>query len=292
MIPQEISEAVTLDLQAYTGKSLQLYAPSALGGGSINQACRLRTNAGDFFLKYNLADKYPGMFEAEARGLGLIRATGCIGTPEVIAWGNTGDYTYLLLSYLQSGREHRDYWEDFALRLAQMHLNQGPSFGLDHNNYIGSLPQCNAVHPDWPGFFASERLEPQARMAFDQGLLAHHLITRLERLYSLLASIFPREPPCLVHGDLWSGNFLTGPDGRAYLIDPAVYYGHREMDIAMSKLFGGFHFHFYAAYTKAWPLEPGWQGRVDLCNLYPLLVHLNLFGTSYLQPVERTLKAF
>ncbi|MBE0640750.1 MAG: fructosamine kinase family protein [Bacteroidales bacterium] len=292
MIPQEIIEAVRQDLFAHTGKMPEIYAPSSLSGGSINQAYRLRTSAGDFFMKYNQAERFPLMFETEARGLQLIGNTRTISVPEVITSGIAGEYSYLLINYITSGKQLRDYWEDFALRLAQLHRNYGESFGLDHDNYIGSLPQHNKQLSDWPSFFAEQRLEVQVKRAFDEGNISRDTLRRFSNLYVRLASIFPEEPPCLVHGDLWSGNFITDPEGRACLIDPAVYYGHREMDIAMSKLFGGFHFNFYAAYAKAWPLEPGWQGRIDICNLYPLMVHVNLFGNSYLAPVERCLKAF
>jgi fructosamine-3-kinase len=292
MIPRELIDAVRNDLLIHTGKQPEIYAPSALGGGSINQAFRLRTSIGDYFLKYNFAAKYPLMFETESRGLRLIADTQTIGVPGVISSGTAGEYSYLLLTYISPGPQIREYWEDFALRLAQLHRNYGKAFGLDHDNYVGSLPQLNDQHPDWASFFAEQRLEVQAKLAFDAGLIDRQTLKRFSNLYSRLSSIFPVEPPCLIHGDLWNGNYLTDDEGRACLIDPAVYYGHREMDIGMSKLFGGFHFNFYAAYTKAWPLEPGWQARVDICNLYPLMVHVNLFGGSYLEPVQRCLRAF
>lgn len=291
-LPVTLEQAVSLELSQYLGKPVVLYAPSALGGGSINHALRLRSSAGDFFLKWNDAHLYPGMFEAEARGLGLLTASNKIKIPKVIASGKTGTYTWLLLEFISSGKERQDFWEDFGQSLASLHSQTSRSFGLDHDNYIGSLSQSNKQHPGWSDFFIEERLQIQSRLARDAGLLDSTTSRKLEHLYKRMDDIFPQEPPSLIHGDLWSGNFMVGDDGHVCLIDPAVYYGHREMDIAMTKLFGGFHFNFYGAYTKSRPLEAGWQSRVDICNLYPLMVHLNLFGKGYLGSIERTLEKF
>jgi fructosamine-3-kinase len=290
MIPPALEKEIQKQLSDHTGKNITLFAPSPLGGGSINRAFRLRTSAGDFFLKYNLKETYPGMFEKEARGLRLLRQTKTIGIPEVIATGHSDTHSFLLLEYLEAGKEVREYWEDFALNLARLHRYSTESFGLDHDNYIGSLPQHNASHSRWVDFFIEQRLEVQLKRARDKGMADAALCKSFERLYLRLPQILPEEKPSLLHGDLWSGNYLPGPEGRACLIDPAVYYGHREMDIAMSKLFGGFHFRFYAAYDQAWPMQPGWQGRMDICNLYPLMVHVNLFGGGYLGDVKRILK--
>lgn len=292
MIPESLGNAIVRELSSHTGEVTELYAPSVLGGGSINQAYRIRTSAGNFFLKFNQSALYPGMFETEARGLKLLADSGAIHIPAVIASGQTEEHSFLLLEYIESAMEIGEYWEDFALRLAQLHRTAGAYFGLDHDNYIGSLEQFNDPRSDWCTFFAEQRLEVQVKLARDKGNIDRDIVKRFGNLYTRLASIFPKEKPSLIHGDLWSGNFITDEEGRACIIDPAVYYGHREMDIAMSKLFGGFHFNFYAAYNKAWPLEPGWQGRVDICNLYPLMVHLNLFGSGYRGSVERILKAF
>ena len=292
MIPPALENEIQKKLSGHTGEDVTLFAPSTLGGGSINRAFRLRSSAGDFFLKYNLKEAYPGMFEKEARGLRLLHQTKTIGIPEVIATGHSDTHSFLLLEYLEAGKEVREYWEDFAINLAHLHRQSAASFGLDHNNYIGSLPQHNGTYDRWVDFFIEQRLEVQLKQARDKGLVDKALEKAFERLYLRLPQIIPEEKPSLVHGDLWSGNYLTGPEGRVCLIDPAVYYGHREMDIAMSKLFGGFHFRFYAAYDQAWPMQPGWQGRMDICNLYPLMVHVNLFGGGYLGDVKRILKRF
>lgn len=292
MIPSDIENIILGKLESHLGSRPEMYAPSYIGGGSINQACKLRTSEGDFFLKWNDRDRYPAMFETEAMGLKLMAASKSIKIPEVIAVGEGDEHSFIILELIESGPKVRDYWEDFAMRLAQMHRNTGPYFGLDHDNYIGSLKQYNEPRKDWVSFFIEQRLEKQVRLARDHGRIPSDTMKVFEKLYRQLPGIFPEEKPSLIHGDLWSGNFITDNEGRACILDPAVYYGHREMDIGMSKLFGGFHFNFYAAYNKAWPMENGWQGRVDICNLYPLMVHVNLFGGGYLSSVQRTLKQF
>lgn len=292
MIPSALEKILPLYLEKHLGVRPQLFAPSFIGGGSINQACRLRSSEGDFFVKWNNTKAYPGMFEKEAWGLQLLASSKAIRLPETIDNGEAGEFSFLLLEYIDSGKEIKDFWEDFAMRLALMHRSSAEQFGLDHNNYIGSLEQFNAFRPDWVTFFIEQRLEIQLKLALDKGKIEKTLLSKFEKLFKELPSIFPIEKPALIHGDLWSGNFMCAENGQVCIIDPAVYYGHREMDIAMSKLFGGFHFNFYAAYNRAWPLEAGWQGRVDICNLYPLMVHVNLFGASYLESVKRTLRAF
>ena len=157
---------------------------------------------------------------------------------------------------------------------------------------MGSLPQANTFHSDWSSFFIEERLEPQLVAARDSGYFSSHDDERFQRLFKSFPSICPAEKPSLVHGDLWSGNYIVSDEGRACLIDPAVYYGHREVDIAMTTLFGGFDPEFYSSYDEAFPMEKGWEDRLEIYNLYPLLVHLNLFGAGYLGSIERIIRRF
>lgn len=292
MLPGQLEDELCQILSRYRGEAVSMFAPSAVGGGSINHALKIRTTAGHFFLKYNDNGRYPGMFEAEAKGLKLLSAAASMKVPEVIATGISGNTAWLLLEYLETGPEKPYFWEDFGQSLAALHAHSAEKFGLDHDNYIGSLAQSNKSHDSWVSFFTGERLIVQTRLARDAGLLDRSQLQAFDRLYIRLDDILPEEPPALLHGDLWSGNYLSGAHGKACLIDPAVYYGHREMDIAMTRLFGGFHFNFYAAYTKSWPLEAGWQARVEICNLYPLLVHLNLFGSGYLGSIQSVLRKF
>ena len=263
-----------------------------MGGGSINDAWRLETDAGRFFLKTNSADSFPSMFEAEADGLQRLREAGPLRVPEVIAHGEDHDDSFLLLEWVESGTRKPGFWAGFGRGLAQLHRHTQKHFGLERDNYIGSLVQRNTAASDWPSFFIHQRLEPQLKMARDRKRVEAGMAFRFERLFHQLDKLFPAEPPALLHGDLWTGNFLCDSNSRPVLIDPAVYYGHREMDMAMTRLFGGFDVDLYAAYHAEWPLEQRWEERVDLCNLYPLLVHVNLFGGGYVAQVEAVLKRF
>jgi fructosamine-3-kinase len=292
MISVDILSAIEALLSEHTGFSITISNTRPLSGGDINSAYQIATGSGLFFMKYNRNDRYPKMFEAEARGLQLLQDTQEIRVPDVIGAGETGGWSFLVLEYFESAGMKRGFWEAFGRSLARMHKHFGDSFGLDHDNYIGSLPQSNNSHNNWTDFFIKKRLTPQLKMATDAGLAGREMISGMERLYTKLDEIFPKEPPSLIHGDLWSGNFMVDNRGEAALIDPAVYYGHREMDIGMSKLFGGFSGEFYHAYNEVYPLAPGWESRVEICNLYPLLVHVNLFGGGYVGSVEGILRRF
>lgn len=282
----------TIEAEKLLSKNLntnvKIIGSKPLGGGCINHAEWLETNSGEYFIKFNSSRLFPGMFEAEARGLAHLASTDAISVPGVIGVGSSGDNSFLLLEYLSQGSMANGFWEEFGRSLAKMHKHSTKQFGLDHDNYIGSLGQSNTYHDTWTEFFIEERLDPQLQRANLPGAMQDDF----NKLYAKMDSVFPVEPPALVHGDLWSGNYMIGPSGRAVVIDPAVYYGHREMDLGMTRLFGGFDNAFYAAYKEAHPLEPGWEDRLDICNLYPLLVHVNLFGGGYINQVKTILNRF
>jgi protein-ribulosamine 3-kinase len=279
-------------ISRHVGVPVDIERELPIGGGSINDAYRLDTNEGPFFVKVNSADRFPSMFEAEADGLERLRATNTLRVPEVIAAGEDDDDSYLLLAHIVEGLKTAAFWEDLGRSLARLHTNANDTFGLDRDNYIGSLKQVNVPHAKWDEFFIHCRLEPLVKSARDSQRISMGDVLRFERLYAKLSALFPQEPPAFLHGDLWSGNFLCDAGGGPVLIDPAVYFGHREMDIAMTKLFGGFEPAFYLAYNGERPLEQGWEARVELCNLYPLLVHVNLFGGGYAEQVSSVLKRF
>ena len=265
-------------------------------GGDINDAYRLTlTNGERIFMKSNPADV--SFFVAEAKGLSAIAYTGTIASPRVLGCGEDNGKSFLLLEFIDESRKTNDYWEKFGAQLAQLHAADtsafviGGRFGFGSDNYIGHTRQINTPHNDWISFFRECRLEPQFRAAeryFNESE-CKRINKLLERLDTLL--IEP-EHPSLLHGDLWSRNFMTGSDGKAVLIDPAVYVGHAEADIAMTELFGGFSERFYAAYREAAPMQPGYEDRRDLYNLYQLLNHLNMFGGSYLASVKRILNRY
>jgi fructosamine-3-kinase len=250
-------------------------------GGDINDTYRVNTEQGNFFLKLNKADAFPGMFTSEADGLQALAKSGELKVPAVVATGETGGWQFLLLEYIDIGRPASDFWPKFARAIARMHKQTNEAFGWQQSNYIGSLPQTNSWDADWASFYAEQRLKPLAWRLYKRGDFAGSDLENFESLAGRLHSLFPPERPALLHGDLWSGNFLSDPCGAPAIFDPAVYFGHREMDIGMTKLFGGFSNEFYDHYNRYVALEKNWEERLPLTQLYPLLAHAVLFGGVY-----------
>ena len=267
---------------------------SRLSGGSINRAAMLKTGDNRYFLKWN--DSAPAdFFEKEANGLNLLRsADSDIIIPRVFAHSGPANEIpgFLLMEFVEEGSGNATNSFTFGQELARLHNNRSDLFGLSSDNYIGSLPQSNTAHPDWISFFVEERINPQLKMALDSGKVGKSIIKKWQNLSSRLDSIFPPAKPSLLHGDLWSGNYLFSKEGKAILIDPAVYYGHPEMDLAFSKMFGGFSVQFYEGYQSINALEENFSERVDIYNLYPLLVHVNLFGGHYISSLKKTLNRY
>ncbi len=284
--------ALTETLSEKYKSTIEIDDISAVSGGSINETFTISTNTGKFFVKKNSASLYPEMFEKEAWGLQILSEKSLLKVPEVIATGQSENTAFLILEHIESGKRGSGFWDRFAKGLAQLHKNSADYFGLDHDNYIGSLHQSNVKHDNWIDFFRTERLEKQVKLARDNGRMGKADVSTFENFYRKLPDIFPDEPPALIHGDLWGGNYMVNGNGEATIIDPAVYYGHREMDLGMSQLFGGFDSKLYEAYQRYFPLEKGWQMRMDYCNLYPLMVHVNLFGGGYLNSVQSILRKF
>lgn len=292
MISEKLKSHIENVLQNKFSIKIEILSLSPLSGGCINECYSVETNANRVFLKLNKDALYPKMFDTEATGLRLLKATKTIHVPEVISYGNESENAFLILEFIEAGIRKKSFYEDFAMQLAQLHKSSSESFGLDFDNYIGSLKQSNRKHKSWISFFIEERLNVQIKFARDKGAIDLSTMRKFDTLFNRLNEVLPLEKPSLLHGDLWSGNYLTGKDGYACLIDPAVYYGFREMDIAMTRLFGGFPPEFYQAYQFHFPMEKGWEDRLELCNLYPLLVHVNLFGENYLAEIKRILKRY
>ncbi len=302
--PESLKETCEELISEKAGDAVKLNFVSPVGGGCINESFRVETSHGVFFVKYNDSGRYPGMFAAEARGLKLLgekvvseltsaRAPGSdIKVPVVVAHGGDDRYSVLVLDFLHTGSMSQTFWDDFGKGMAFLHMHSSKEFGLDHSNYIGSLPQVNRFHPNWIDFFISERIENQLKLAFDGGRCGLDLRKRFENMYPYLCDFFPDEPPALLHGDLWSGNYMVSREGGPVILDPAVYYGHRYMDLGMTRLFGGFAPAFYHSYVATYPLEKNWQQGIEIANLYPLLVHLNLFGGGYMSSIQSILKQF
>ena len=276
------------------GTSVAIQQTDRISGGDINKAYAVTLNTGDrIFMKAN-AKENVGFFKAEAAGLFAIAQTGTLATPKILCAGTDDGqevgYSFLLMELIQSKKPVQDYWKIFGRELAALHkadtsaFCDGGAFGFFEDNYVGATAQSNAPKKTWIEFFRESRLEPQFKTAASN--FSSQEMSRVTKLLDHLDD-FLIEPkkPSLIHGDLWSGNVMAGPDGKAMLIDPAAYVGNSEADIAMTELFGGFAPDFYQAYREANPMQPGYEKRRDLYNLYQLLNHLNLFGKSYLGPV-------
>lgn len=262
----------------------------AVYGGSVNSTYAVYTNSRNFFVKVNSKDAFPEMFQKEQKGLELLQKNSELKIPTVHKLDEFEDKAFLIMELIEGSKKKKNYWEIFGAEIARLHRNTNSSYGLAYNNYNGSLIQNNSQNENWITFFIENRLKFQEKIGVDSKRIDSELSELLKRLYSKIPDILIEEQPALLHGDFWSGNFMVAEDGSPVIMDPAVYFGNREVDIAMSMLFGGFDKDFYNSYNKEFPLQKGWEQRVEVYNIYPLLVHVNLFGSSYAQRVKSILK--
>jgi fructosamine-3-kinase len=288
----DLTDFLQSKLSSVLKQPVQINATKPVSGGSINQAYCLQTNIGRYMLKLNSKSAYPNMFACESVGLKTIATTNTITVPAVILQDDLDAVSFLVLEWIETRKPTEKASKQLGRELAEMHKNKASYFGFENNNYMGSLPQSNKKHDTWSSFYIEERLQPMVKIAFDKRLLNNTDIQNFEKLYLKLNLLFKEEASSLIHGDLWGGNYLIRADEKPYLIDPAVSYGNREFDIAMTTLFGGFSESFYAAYHESFPLNKGWNERIDLWNLYPLLLHLNLFGAGYLEQVREGVEEY
>jgi len=275
------------------GSAARVTRATSIGGGCISPAARIETDRGErYFAKWSERGAPADFFTSQADGLRALERAGAVRVPRVEAAGER----WLLLEWLDPGSAGTDTWTTLGRHLAHMHCDTADAFGAAADNYIGSLPQSNAWCDTWPAFWVERRIGPQWERARRAGFFDGSD----ERAFRGLCAALPdalsagdADGPSLVHGDLWGGNVHVMADGTAALIDPSTYHGHREVDLAMAELFGGFPRAFFAAYGEAWPIEPGYDsGRRDLYQLYYLLVHVNLFGAGYTGGVRRVLRRF
>jgi protein-ribulosamine 3-kinase len=274
---------------ALDGSPIRTHRP--VSGGDIGEAYRLELADGrSAFLKLYTDTDGAERASAEARGLALLAPT--VATPRVLGHGTYSvGRGFLLLEWLASEAAQPAFFATLGRQLADLHRRTDREFGLDHNNFIGRLRQANPHRNDWSDFYITARLEPQLRLAFDGDRLSAADRRALPALFRAVAA-YPTEPPALLHGDLWSGNYLVGAGQTPYFIDPAAYYGHRELDLAMMQLFGGFPVGCFRAYAEVYPLASGWRERLPLGKLYYLLVHLNLFGATYAAAVREIMRRY
>lgn len=261
-------------------------------GGDIANAIIVETTSQSWFVKVvNDADGL-SMLQAEKGGLDAIAASGAIKAPIVQHCGAFGTSAILIMEFVERKSPGMKDFERLGRQLAQMHQKTNMQFGWARDNFIGRLPQYNGWSLSWPTFYLGKRLILQLIMARNANLLSASGIPDESRMAKVLDELFLDIAPSLLHGDLWSGNYLIATNGDPYLIDPSVYYGHSEIDLAMSRLFGGFGDAFYASYAESIPTEPGAKERSDIYQLYYLLVHLNMFGPSYAPAVNRILRKY
>lgn len=290
-------------IKASFGKHIEIVKKDRIYGGSINDAYGIRFSNGEkVFLKTNSLNKF-SFFQTEALGLKVLGSAEAIGVPKVLGMGidEQKGFSFLLLEYIESAPQIENYWEVFGRQLAELHKAECSSFvktkenyekyGFLEDNFIGAIQQKNMPKAKWIDFYRDCRLFPQMKMAefyFDSKMIKKCMYL-LEHLDSYL-----REPefPSLLHGDLWSGNVLCGNDGKAWILDPAVYVGDYETDLAMTQMFGSFPTSFYAAYNEVNPMNKDYFERKNMYQLYHYLNHLNLFGRMYLESVIQILNKY
>lgn len=291
MLPSAIERAVADTLAGMGAGALTRSSP--VGGGCISPAARIDTaDGGRYFLKWEERSAPEDFFRSQAAGLQAMAETDSVRVPHVVAAADR----WLLLEWLDPGTAEADTWTDLAMRLAALHRQSRPAFGWDKDNYIGSLPQANGTRSTWPVFWAEQRIGPQWERSCAAGYFGPTDQADFRKLLAVLDDVLApgnEDGPSLVHGDLWGGNVHIMAGGEAALIDPATFHGHREVDLAMAEMFGGFDRSFHHTYREEWPLHPGYEEeRRDLYQLYFQLVHVNLFGQGYVGGVRRVLRRY
>jgi fructosamine-3-kinase len=276
-------------LAALLGTDLERVASAS--GGSIAAAHRVETADGRALFVKDYGDAPPAVVRCEADGLAWLAEPDVIDVARVVAVDDAAPL--LVLEWIEPGRPAADHAERLGRGLAALHASGAPGFGLDEDNFIGPLPQSNTPADTWAAFYRDSRLRPLLRQARDRGLLDASVVRDADAVLARLETLVgPEEPPARLHGDLWSGNVVTSREGAPVLVDPSIHGGHREMDLAMMRLFGGFPRRAFDAYAERAPLAPGAEERVALCQLYPLLVHVLLFGGGYVGELAAALRRY
>ncbi len=288
-LPEDVKDII----ESHVGAAVE--EADSIGGGCISNAVHIRSTAGDYFAKWSRGEA-AHTFPSEAASLSVMRSansTLVVPSPLLALDASDGSPGVLLTEWIETGSTDGDFWALFGQALADLHESTADQYGFDTNNFIGRLPQDNKWEETWVDFFRLRRLEPQAARARRNRRWNASWDAPLDRLYARLEEMLPMRPEAsLLHGDLWSGNYMVNSSGQPVVIDPASYYGHRETDLAMTELFGGFDRQFYKSYREAWPVERGYEERREIYNLYHLINHLNHFGSAYSGPIERILRRY
>lgn len=264
---------------------------SFVGGGSIADSQKIRTSSGKEYFVKSYSQSKSDILKNEVNGLIEIQKSKSIKTPQIIYY----DDDILILEFIKPGRKNKKFSELFGIQLTEMHRLKSDKFGFYENNYIGSNHQINLpLYSNWTDFYWENRLLYQFKLAEKHGYVNSDFRKLFNQFESVYRNIIEgtEEEPSLIHGDLWGGNYLVDESGNPVLIDPAVYYGHREAELGMTILFGGFDSEFYSSYNEAYPLFDGWKERLDIYKLYHVMNHLNLFGTGYLNQTLSIIKSY
>jgi fructosamine-3-kinase len=253
---------------------------------------RVKSGQSEYFIKWTQGE-HQGLFEAEAKNLELIQKSGAIDVPGVLGVGSHDEKEYLMMDCIQSAEKSTHYWSDFGGKLAQLHQQHATQgHGLSYDNFLGAAKQINSWELDGVQFFIQNRLKKQVDNAIYHRRISAEMEAQFESLYEKLPQLIPNESSSLLHGDLWSGNAMVNAKGEITLVDPCTYYGLREAELAFTTMFGGFPTEFYEAYHSTFPIEKDFHQRIPLYNLYPLMVHVNLFGEGYLPAVRKILASY
>jgi protein-ribulosamine 3-kinase len=283
---QQVFESVFFEC---FGRDVEILDFSVAAAGVLNTGARVVSSEGVHFVKLNQREE-PDFFGSEADDLLLLKSR--MPVPKVLGFGKTHGYNFLLTEFIQESPSTKTSFAEAGRFLAQLHRELGTQHGHRYSNFLASVPLDNQWKTDGIDFMVQNRILPMVGYCLMEEKISIDLYKRIELLCSRLGRIIPDEPPCLLHGDLWTGNLMTAPGGKPVFIDPACHYGYRESELAFTYLFGGFDAAFYEAYLELFPLEPGFGERVSVYHIHPLLVHVYLFGSGYIPGLERILKRF
>lgn len=289
---QEQYQFISAILTKHIGDGTHIDDLQFFYGGNFNLAVRVKTGSAEYFIKWNQGE-HQGLFEAEAKNLQLIQKSGTIDVPGVLGTGTLDEKEYLMMDCIQSAEKSAYYWSDFGGKLAHLHQKHaGKGHGLDYDNFLGAAKQENTWCADGVQFFIQNRLKKQVDTAIYHRKISADMEEKFNLLYDKLPQLIPNESSALLHGDLWSGNAMVNAKGEITLVDPCCYFGLREAELAFTTMFGGFPTEFYEAYHHTFPIEKDFHNRIPLYNLYPLMVHVNLFGEGYLPAVTKILSSY
>jgi len=271
------------------GKEVEIEEFSIVASGVVNTGVKVIGSEGTYFIKLNELEN-ANFFESEAADLKRIKTK--VSVPEILGFGRNSGFNYLITEYIEEGDLTPTSNRMAGAQLAALHQLSSPQFGLEYSNYMASISQDNTWKTDGINFLIQNRILPMVGNCLMEEKISIELYRKIEKLCSRLGKIIPEESPALLHGDLWSGNLMADRKGNPKFIDPACYYGLRESELAFTYLFGGFEPEFYESYLEVFPLEPGFGQRVSVYHIHPLLVHVYLFGSGYIEGIERILKRF